>query len=471
MSTQPPSHTAAADLIDMDHGLISREAFVSEEIFAQELKNLFPRSWLFVGHESQIPEPGDFFVSRMGVDSVILSRDDSGAINVLLNSCRHRGMKVCRYDEGNTMEFTCPYHGWAYSIDGSLVSTPGELYGVPKYVHSYQRKLDKSEWGLISCPQVKNYRGLIFANWDPEAPSFEDYTGDFHFWLDNLADGLDGTEGAAVAFRGVHKWRVKANWKFIAENFLGDMYHAGPSHQSVEVVGIGPGGKGATRSGHESYDYSRWRETSFTELGHGACDFADHDIPYAWASFPEKHFQDYYREAWEKKVEKNTALGRPLGAAAPATYFPNMSLHSQWMPRTILVAHPVGPFETEVWRWYLVDRDAPDFVVDYMRKYVVRYSGPGGLTEQDDLENWDYATDASRGVLAQRYPYNYSMGIGMHEPSARLAGAVESTATPTEENARNFYRRWARLVDNEDWKSLMANVSPVKDEITDGIEV
>ena len=98
-------------LVDLKVGQISREIFVNEEIYQQELERLFTRAWLFVGHESQIPNPGDYFVSSMGEESVILCRDRVGEIHVFLNSCRHRGMKVCRYDEGNTPVFTCPYHG------------------------------------------------------------------------------------------------------------------------------------------------------------------------------------------------------------------------------------------------------------------------------------------------------------------------------------------------------------------------
>jgi nitrite reductase/ring-hydroxylating ferredoxin subunit len=110
---------------------------MDERIHQLELENLFPRAWLFVGHASQAPRPGDFFSSWMGSDPVLLTRDDQGELHVLLNSCRHRGMRVCRYGEGNTMQFTCPYHAWSYSIDGSLVSTPGDLHGVPQLKAAY----------------------------------------------------------------------------------------------------------------------------------------------------------------------------------------------------------------------------------------------------------------------------------------------------------------------------------------------
>src|ERR1700678_3773253 len=95
-------------MIRLAAGTVDREIFTSSEIQRQELEKLFARSWLFVGHESQVPKPGDFFVSRMGEESVILCRDQAGVVHVFLNSCRHRGMKICRYDDGNAAVFTCP---------------------------------------------------------------------------------------------------------------------------------------------------------------------------------------------------------------------------------------------------------------------------------------------------------------------------------------------------------------------------
>ena len=175
-------------LVDLDSGLVSREIFVSEEVYRQELEKLFTRAWLFVGHESQIPNPGDFFTSRMGEESVILVRDKAGIIHVFLNSCRHRGMKVCRYESGNTSLFTCPYHSWTYTTDG-------RIRGIPLYKALYEGTLDRDEWSLIEVAQLANYKGSIWATWDPQAPAFETWLGDAKVHLDRRS--IAATDGPA----------------------------------------------------------------------------------------------------------------------------------------------------------------------------------------------------------------------------------------------------------------------------------
>ncbi|MBV9965931.1 MAG: Rieske (2Fe-2S) protein, partial [Alphaproteobacteria bacterium] len=157
-------------LVDTENGIVSREIFVNDGIFSDELEKLFARAWLFVGHESQVPNPGDFFQSRMGGESVILTRDKQRQLHVFLNTCRHRGMKVCRYDEGSTPLFSCPYHNWSYALDGKLV-------GVPQHKDLYP-DLDRAQWSLIEVPKMVNYKGTIWASWDPEAPDFVTYLGD-----------------------------------------------------------------------------------------------------------------------------------------------------------------------------------------------------------------------------------------------------------------------------------------------------
>ena len=129
--------------------------------------------------------------------------------------------------------------------------------------------------------------------------------------------------------------------------------------------------------------------------------------------------------------------------------FPTMSYLAR-QPRSIAVWHPRGALQTEAWRWFLVDREAPQEVKDVLRHYAMRYSGPGGLTEQDDMENWNYASAASKGVIARRYPYNYEMGLGL--PYADYGTGV--TTERIEQNQRGFYQRWAELMEAPGWDAL-----------------
>lgn len=438
----------ANGLVDTRKGIISREIFVSEEVYQEEQERVFTRAWLFVGHESQIAKPGDYFVSAMGEESVILCRDREGKVHVFLNSCRHRGMKVCRYDEGNTPVFTCPYHGWSYATDGKLV-------GVPFYKDAYHEKLDKSQWGLVEVAQIFNHKGTIWATWDASAPPFLEYLGDFKVYLDLLLDSWDGREGGTEVFGGVEKWLIPCNWKFPAENFVGDRYH-NISHRSVDLVGIGPSGSG--RRDTQERIGARALDICFPESGHGTISFLRPDDVPIPAYQHSQVVAEYFRYCEEGRRQRKGQWARMV--AGPGTVFPNTSYLPR-QPRTIAVWHPRGPSRTEVWRWFLVDADAPQVVKDFLRQYYIQYSGPGGLTEQDDMENWNYAHTASRGVIARRYPYNYEMGMGRENPhfedhGLELPGVVldVTEARAGEQNQRAFYRRWAQFMAADGWDQL-----------------
>ena len=109
-------------LVDSESGTVSREIFWNQDIYDQEMEQVFNRSWLFVGHESQVPNPGDYFLGRMGEEAVVVSRARDGKVYVFLNSCRHRGNRVCRYDQGNSFTHVCSFHGWTYDATGALVA-------------------------------------------------------------------------------------------------------------------------------------------------------------------------------------------------------------------------------------------------------------------------------------------------------------------------------------------------------------
>ncbi len=433
-----------APLIDIERGMIAREIFSSESIFQQELETIFTRAWLFVGHESQIPNPGDFFMSRMGQESVIVARDKRSKVHVFLNSCRHRGMRLCSADHGNTSLFTCPYHSWSFTTDG-------KLFGVPQFKNLYEGCLDRAEWSLVEVAQLEVYKGTIWATWDPAAPLLATYLGDAKLHLDMTLDCRDGREGGSEVLLGVHKWIIPCNWKIAAENFLGDSYH-NPSHRSVDLIGIGPsaeyGVKGRRDNELETAQHL-WISFPAGHGVHSAQMQADMAEPETYQN--NSVVAEYFREANRRRKER---LGAEANRLLPfvGTLYPNTSFHGR-QPRNLCVWHPHGPEQTEAWRFFLVDADAPQEVKDFLRTYYMRYSGPAGMTEQDDMENWNSATAASRGVIARRHPYNYQQSMGR---STRNGPTPGNTALQmSEENARQYYRRWSDYMGGADWDTLL----------------
>jgi phenylpropionate dioxygenase-like ring-hydroxylating dioxygenase large terminal subunit len=186
----------------------------SHLVYENELDNLVFKSWLYAGHISEIPNPGDYLLFEIGEDSVIIVRDEQGEVNALMNVCRHRGARVCEAASGNRKTFVCPYHGWVYKTDGSLkAAREMELL----------EGFDAANYGLKKA-RLLEYMGMIFINCDPDA-------ADFLGPLKNLEKQLGAydLENAKVAHKQTYK--VDANWKLVLENYL-ECYHCATSHRA-----------------------------------------------------------------------------------------------------------------------------------------------------------------------------------------------------------------------------------------------
>src|SRR3954468_20651394 len=198
---------------------VNRAALVDPEIFAREREKVFERCWLYVGHESEVREPGDFRTRVVCGRPVLFCRDSQNELRVFLNTCRHRGAVVCREAEGNAKRFTCFYHGWTYDRDGKLYAIPGQ--------DAYPPNFDRAQYGLQPPPRVDSYRGLVFLNFDRAAVPLADYLGKAREYIDLVLD--QSPSGRMEVIHGTQDYDIKANWKLLVENSFDD-YHLITTH-------------------------------------------------------------------------------------------------------------------------------------------------------------------------------------------------------------------------------------------------
>ena len=439
--------------IDTEHGTLSRELYVHPDIFQQELEQIFARCWLFIGHESLVPNPGDFMVTRMGTEEVILVRDRKDRqIRAFLNSCRHRGEKVCRYDQGNGLVFTCPFHAWTYDTKGQLVGAQGI-----NNENSYNGELDKTQWGLVEVAQLKNYYGTLWATWDRKAPSLEDYLGPYAEPVRYMAEASDGTDAGLEVFTPFQKWRVPTNWKVPAFTSSRDPEHGAMTHRSVNAAAIGPArGRGDQGERHRRRNPLP-RDIYVAadhNLGHGGAwvEYKQPGLaPYQDAWF-EPGVDDYFRATHAKKQEKYKDQIVPVAGhdSGHICIWPNFIMDSWrwrfWHP------HQVGVVER--WSLFGVDKEAPKEVRDAIRHYAMRYNGPSGATESDDMENWNYVYPASQGVIARKYNYNFANGFGRGVERPGLPGKIVFNTNRTEEAHRARFSRWIAFMEAGSWDDL-----------------
>jgi 3-phenylpropionate/trans-cinnamate dioxygenase subunit alpha len=398
-------------LVDSGDRTVSSRVFTDPGVFALEQATVFSRSWLYVGHRSQLPHKGHFIQSYAGTIPLLLCLDDEGQFHVMANVCSHRGGRICQAEFGQADRFVCPYHNWVYDNRGDLV-------GIPRRPSP---GFDKSKWGLFKADRVATYRDLIFATFSKETVSLEEYLGEMTWYLDLLLNSSSaGTEVSA----GTHRSIVHCNWKIPAEQFGADNWHFQGVHGSMSRLG-----RRNEDPNHED-SFHAW-----TSEGHMLiCVAPKTELPGAFT---------FYLNELAAKGEISPVQRRLLRCSIVMTVFPNLSLVFFPGLCSIRVWHPRSAGETELWSWALYNKDAPDHIKDLMRKQVTRMFSPTGMLEQDDLEVW-VRLGANLMNMPPTYRLCYEFGAGEESPIRPFPGNTASLQSDTPAFA--FYRRWSEVL-------------------------
>jgi benzoate/toluate 1,2-dioxygenase subunit alpha len=219
----PSRADAVRALVQKDQ--VHRDVYISPAIFDLEMKYLWPSTWIYVGHDSEVPKPGDYITADIGREPVIMVRHQDGSVRVLRNRCAHKGARLVNERSGHTGRvFRCPYHGWGYHTDGGIAGIPMRAgYDGTDFATCDAVK------GLRAAGATENYRGFVFTRLADEGPEFEAYFGASLSSIDNMVDRAP--EGALEIAGGVLRYEHDCNWKMFIEN-LNDTMHPMVVHES-----------------------------------------------------------------------------------------------------------------------------------------------------------------------------------------------------------------------------------------------
>jgi phenylpropionate dioxygenase-like ring-hydroxylating dioxygenase large terminal subunit len=422
----------AAGQVKIDYNELVKEdrvhgsVYTNPDIFAEEMDKLFHRGWVYVGHASEIPEPGDFRLVKIGRQPVIMVRDDDGQVQLLMNRCTHRANAVCQVERGNAKVFRCAYHGWTYRNNGDLLGVT--------YQDRYDESFRKEDYGLRKVPRMEMYRGFIFGSLSPVGITLDEYLGrPVKEQLDLFIDL--SPEGEIDVRAGVHKYGYRANWKFQLENSM-DGYHPNFTHQTFfDMVQRRTGANvtdlftsasiGQTRdlgNGHVMLDFRPYNKATSSRLR---------------AAMPTTPGGQAYLEAMIDRYGKERAEEIITAGGTHLAVFPNLVL----IGVQIRVIQPIDVAETEVFLYpTLLKGVAPEINAGRLRGHEAFY-GPAGMGATDDLEMFERN---QLGLGAQLDPW-LLLARGLHqeqrEPDGTLVGQMTDELT-----LRGIWRQWKKVM-------------------------
>ena len=407
---------------------LNRRTLVDPDILPMERDRIFDACWIYAGHESEVAKPGDFVTRDVAGRPVILCRDGAGEVRLFLNTCRHRGAKVCRERQGNTKRFYCFYHGWSYDNTGRLAAVPGD--------DAYPAEFDRAELGLTEAPRFEAYRGFWFASFNEAAPDLDTYLAGAKNYIDLVVE--QSPDGRMEIVTGIQEYDIQANWKLLVENSFDD-YHLHSTHSTwleyMKDSGVDikvPKGlllpkKGIGKdlgNGHAVIDNCNFRGRPVATW-----------IPlYGESAKPaiEAAKAELVGRLGEERAERVANTNRNLFV------FPNLMINDG-SSVTVRAFWPEAVDRMKVTAWAL----GPVGESAVMRKVrldsFLTFYGPGGLATPDDVEALEQVQQGLTSTVKE-VPWSV-MTRGIAKDGEQL--------NSDELHLRTFWRRWNALMTGE----------------------
>jgi phenylpropionate dioxygenase-like ring-hydroxylating dioxygenase large terminal subunit len=367
---------------------VHRDVYVSEEVFQLEMEHMFPNSWVYVGHDSQVPNPGDYFGTTIGTQPVLLVRHTDGKVHVLHNRCPHKGTRITSETCGNTGKFfRCPYHAWSFKTDGSLLAIP-----LKKGYENTGFEQSHAAPGMAPVRHVRNYRGFVFAKINDSGLDFEEFFGESLSSFDNMVDR--SPVGQLKVAGGVLRYMHNCNWKMLVENQT-DTCHPMVAHESsagtvVEVWKKAPPGTKKPMAVEiiapfmSPYEFFENMGIRIWDNGHGHTG-VHHSIHSDYSAVPGyfDKMKAAYGEARAKAILDENRHN--------TVYFPNIMIKG---PIQLLRQFkPIAANKTLVESWTFQLVDAPDMLLERTLMYNRLINAPTSIVGHDDLEMYERAQE------------------------------------------------------------------------------
>ena len=413
---------------------VHRDVYLDPELFELERERVFARSWVFVGHDSQVPAPGDYITTSIAGTPVIMVRTQDGGVRVLENRCAHKGgMLVSRASGSVGKFFRCPYHAWSYRLDGTPIAVP------LKDGYDGTRMRDSSSGQGLAGIASRSHRGFVFARLAADGPSFEDHFGTITEVLDNLAERspLGQLRIAGGCLRSV----IDCNWKIYLEN-INDGVHPVSTHESVaraarDAARALPPGSPMPMALEQLLPFGAGYEFF---VGAGVRVYPNGHSIFGTRASIHSGYGDLPDYVQTLEAAYGTARAAAILAFAPQNSVLFPSLVAKNALQTLRVIRPLAVDRTLIEVWALELVGAPEVLLERTLTYNRLAFSPLSIVAHDDIHVFQ---TVQRALAANANPW-----ISLHREHVSgesAAGAAETSGT-SEWPMRNQYQAWAALM-------------------------